>query len=255
VSSIDSWFLAIAFGLQIYFDFAGYSNMAIGSARLLGITLPENFRQPYHAATPPEFWSRWHMTLSRWIRDYLFFPINAKYSGAPLPLYVSLIGIMALVGLWHGAGWNYMLWGAMHGVYLVAYRIYEGVRKMRPGLEHSRMIAAAWQLLTLVAVFAAWVPFRSSSLHKAGSLLANMFYRFSSGLSYHPGFYICTLAVALFCVVEPYMLQLMSRDGDSAATDKVAWGRILGRPCAYSCCILLFMLFDVLDGQFIYTQF
>jgi len=85
-STIDGWFLAIAFGLQIYFDFAGYTNMAIGAARLLGVTLPENFRYPYHAATPPDFWARWHMTLSRWIRDYLFFPINAKFKGAPLAL-------------------------------------------------------------------------------------------------------------------------------------------------------------------------
>ena len=111
--------------LQIYFDFAGYTNMAIGTARLLGVTLPENFRHPYHAATPPEFWARWHMTLSRWIRDYLFFPINAKWQGAPFPLYLSLIGVMALVGLWHGAGWNFILWGTLHGSYLVLYRIYE----------------------------------------------------------------------------------------------------------------------------------
>ena len=91
--------LAIAFGLQIYFDFAGYTNMAIGAARLVGVTLPENFRQPYHAASPADFWSRWHMTLSRWIRDYLFFPITSRSAGRALPLYASLVGAMMVVGL------------------------------------------------------------------------------------------------------------------------------------------------------------
>src|SRR5262249_29158599 len=81
-STIDGWLTAVAFGLQIYFDFAGYTNIAIGAARLLGITLPENFRYPYHAANPAEFWSRWHMTLSRWVRDYLFFPLNAHFRGS-----------------------------------------------------------------------------------------------------------------------------------------------------------------------------
>ena len=115
-STVDNWMLAVAYGLQIYFDFASYTNMAIGAARLMGINLPENFRFPYHASNPSDFWSRWHISLSRWIRDYLFFPINAKYGGAALPLYASLVGIMALVGLWHGAGWGFILWGAMHGI-------------------------------------------------------------------------------------------------------------------------------------------
>lgn len=141
-STLDAWFLAVAFGLQIYFDFAGYSNMAIGAARLLGVTLPENFREPYHAATPPEFWARWHMTLSRWIRDYLFFPINAKYMGAPLPLYLSLISVMALVGLWHGAGWTFILWGAMHGTYLVLFRLYESTRRGQQVLQSHGLLLA-----------------------------------------------------------------------------------------------------------------
>ena len=117
-TTVDNWFCAFAFGLHIYFDFALYSNMAIGAAQLVGITLPENFRFPYHASNPSDFWTRWHMTLSRCIRDYLFFPINARFQGAPVPLYLSTVGIMALVGLWHGAGWGFVIWGIMHGFYL-----------------------------------------------------------------------------------------------------------------------------------------
>jgi D-alanyl-lipoteichoic acid acyltransferase DltB (MBOAT superfamily) len=116
-TTIDNWALAVAFGIQIYFDFAAYSNMAIGAARLIGITLPENFRFPYHAANPVDFWSRWHMTLSRWIRDYVFFPLNAGFQDKKLRLYGSLVAVMGVVGLWHGAGWGFVLWGVMHGVY------------------------------------------------------------------------------------------------------------------------------------------
>ena len=95
---LDNWFLALAFGLQIYFDFAAYSNMAIGAARMIGITLPENFNCPYHAKNLSHFWQRWHMTLSRWIRDYMFFPVNLRFQASPLPLYCSLVGIMGWLG-------------------------------------------------------------------------------------------------------------------------------------------------------------
>ena len=94
-TTIDNWALAVAFGIQIYFDFAAYTNMAIGAAQMIGITLPENFRFPYHAANPVDFWSRWHMTLSRWIRDYVFFPLNAGFQDKKLRLYVSLVAVMA----------------------------------------------------------------------------------------------------------------------------------------------------------------
>jgi alginate O-acetyltransferase complex protein AlgI len=254
-STIDGWFLAIAFGLQIYFDFAGYTNMAIGAARLLGVTLPENFRYPYHAATPADFWARWHMTLSRWIRDYLFFPINAKYKGAPVALYVSLIGVMALVGLWHGAGWNFILWGVMHGVYLVLFRVYESAKKAWPDIGESGLVAGAWRLLTLVGITAAWVPFGSSNLQRAGVILASMFVRFTSGLAYGTTFYAFTAAVMLFCAIEPILGQKLSDIEESAGVHGPALTRILGRPLVYTCGLLLFMLFDEHDTQFIYFQF
>jgi alginate O-acetyltransferase complex protein AlgI len=254
-STLDGWFLAIAFGLQIYFDFAGYTNIAIGAARLLGVTLPENFRQPYHAATPPEFWARWHMTLSRWIRDYLFFPINAKRKGAPLPLYLSLIGVMALVGLWHGAGWNFVLWGTLHGGYLAAYRIYENWKMANPARGESGVIAGIWRVLTLIGVAAAWVVFRASTLAKTGSVLSSMFYRFSAGRAYGIGFYVFTLVILLFCAIEPLLLQALSDIDERAAADGPSLFRIVARPIAYLCGLLLFLLFDEHNTQFIYSQF
>jgi alginate O-acetyltransferase complex protein AlgI len=253
--TLDGWFLAIAFGLQIYFDFAGYTNMAIGTARLLGVTLPENFRQPYHAETPPEFWARWHMTLSRWIRDYLFFPINAKWQGAPLPLYLSLLGVMALVGLWHGAGWNFILWGALHGAYIVLYRMYESSKPVRDGASDSRIAGGIWRVLTLIGVASAWVVFRAPSLAKAGSILSSMFYHFAVGKAYGPGFYVFTVMVIFFCAVEPLVLHKLSEMEERAGANDLSAFRIVVRPFAYLFGLLLFLLFDQNNSQFIYSQF
>lgn len=254
-STMDGWFLAISFGLQIYFDFSGYTNMAIGAARLLGIRLPENFRQPYHAKTPQEFWTRWHMTLSRWIRDYLFFPINAKWQGAPLPLYLSLIGVMTLIGLWHGPGWNYILWGSLHGLYLVFYRIYESWVAKHPDAVDSPFCIQGVRVLTLLGVTVAWVVFRSSTLSRAGSILASMFYRFSSGRAFNPASYLFAAAVLLLCALEPFFLQTLSAIEEHAGENGPSAFRILGRPIAYSIGLLLFLLFDENNTQFIYSQF
>jgi alginate O-acetyltransferase complex protein AlgI len=254
-STLDGWALAVAFALQIYFDFAGYTNMAIGAARLLGVTLPENFRQPYHAATPPEFWARWHMTLSRWVRDYLFFPINAKHADSPLRLYLSLLGVMALVGLWHGAGWGFILWGTLHGAYLVIYRVYESWNSSRPALARSRLAAFAWRVSTLVAVTAAWVPFRAASLQRAGAILSSMFYRFSKGTGFGAGFYLFVAAVIAFCVAEPWLMEKLVEVEARAGADGLSPFRVLVRPIAYGLGLLLFLLFNENNAQFIYSQF
>jgi alginate O-acetyltransferase complex protein AlgI len=255
-TTMDGWFLAIAFALQIYFDFAGYTNMAIGTARLLGVTLPENFRQPYHAGTPPEFWTRWHMTLSRWIRDYLFFPVNARWLGAPLVLYSSLIGVMALVGLWHGPGWGFILWGLLHGIYLAIYRVYESCKKSGNGQGESRVTAIVWRVSTLIAVVVAWIPFRAATLQKAGVILSSMFCRFSVGREYGNGFYTFTIGVALFCVVEPIVIAKLRDVDERAEMDGgVSAFRVAVRPIAYLCGLLLFLLFDQHNTQFIYLQF
>ena len=257
-STIDNWALAVAFGLQIYFDFAAYSNMAIGVARLIGVTLPENFRYPYHAQNPSDFWNRWHMTLSRWIRDYLFFPVNARFKGAPGPLYLSLLGIMALVGLWHGAGWGFVLWGTLHGAYLVLYRIWERLRETRfPGLAGSRMVAWAWRGATLAAVTAAWIPFRAATGAQAAQMLVSMFGRFRFGISYNANFYLATLLCVVLCAVEPLLAKAWGATETALCRYRggMAAHTYLVRPLFYAFGLLLFLIFDERNMQFIYFQF
>lgn len=257
-TTLDNWFLGLAFALQIYFDFAAYSNMAIGTAKLIGINLPENFHFPYHAKNPSDFWSRWHMTLSRWIRDYLFFPVNARFQGATLPLYASLIGVMALVGLWHGAGLGFVIWGVLHGCYLVAYRGWETLRSARwPHLEKSRTAGLAWQAATLVAVLVAWVPFRAESLHQAVTMLRSMFFGFSFRISYSVNFYLVTLLVAAYCIAEPYLADVIAQFDKSAIRNArlMAANLYLARPLVYAFGLLLFFAFDERNIQFIYFQF
>jgi alginate O-acetyltransferase complex protein AlgI len=254
--TLDGWFLAMAFALQIYFDFAGYTNMAIGTARFLGVALPENFRQPYHAANPAEFWSRWHMTLSRWIRDYLFFPINAKWLGSPAVLYGSLVGVMGLVGLWHGAGWGFVVWGLLHGCYLAIYRAYDAWNKGRPEPDgESRWVNVTWRLLTLVAVVAAWVPFRAPTLANAGAILSSMFYRFGGGREFSSSFYLFTLTVIVFCALEPMLMEKLGEIEEQAGIGGISAFRVLWRPVLYCIGLLLFLLFDEHNAKFIYSQF
>jgi D-alanyl-lipoteichoic acid acyltransferase DltB (MBOAT superfamily) len=123
-----AWLSILAYTLQIYFDFSGYSDMAIGLALLFGIRLPVNFRSPYKATSIIDFWRRWHITLSRFLRDYLYIPIGGNRLGAQRR-YINLMLTMALGGLWHGAGWNFLIWGALHGVFLAVNHLWRGERK------------------------------------------------------------------------------------------------------------------------------
>jgi len=256
-STLDSWLLAIAFGLQIYFDFAAYSNMAIGAARLIGVRLPENFRYPYHAATPVDFWARWHMSLSRWIRDYLFFPLGVRFNGAPLGLYASLLGVMALVGLWHGAGWNFIVWGVLQGCYLVLYRIYESFAASRPRLSGMKTVRLGWRVFTFAAVMLAWVPFRSSGALQTWSMLSAMLLHWHWAASFSQPFYVMVIAFCAFAAVEPFLAEQLATADAAAATRGAVFfaGRLVVRPLLYACGLLLFMAFQAQNAQFIYFQF
>ncbi|HET8538981.1 MAG TPA: MBOAT family O-acyltransferase [Anaeromyxobacter sp.] len=172
----DAWAGALAYAGQIYFDFSGYSDMAIGAALLLGIRLPVNFASPYRATSAVEFWQRWHVTLSRLVRDLVFTPLalRAARRGRARP-YRHLLVAMLLVGLWHGAGWTYVAWGGLHGVFLAVNHGWRALaarwRLAGRGGAAGRVAAG---LLTLAAVVAAWVLFRAPDLATAGRVLAAM---------------------------------------------------------------------------------
>jgi len=165
----EAWIGALAYTLQLYFDFSGYSDMAIGLARLFGIVLPMNFASPYKATSIIEFWRRWHVTLSRFLRDYLYVPLGGNRRGETRR-YVNLFVTMLLGGLWHGAGWTFVAWGALHGIYLVINQLWRRAR----GARVSRF-AVPSRALTLFAVIVAWVVFRAETGQGALAMLRAMF--------------------------------------------------------------------------------
>lgn len=170
---LEAWSGALAYTLQLYFDFSGYSDMAIGLSRMFGVTLPLNFNSPYKSLNIIEFWRRWHMTLSRFLRDYLYFPLGGNRKGNARR-YVNLMATMLLGGLWHGAGWTFVIWGCLHGVYLVINHTWHEL-KGRFDLPTDRRWtrALAWSI-TFLAVIVAWVFFRAESLDAAWRMLVAM---------------------------------------------------------------------------------
>ncbi len=165
LSFAEGWAAAGAFGLQIYFDFSGYSDMAIGLALMFGFTLPVNFNAPYRATSIREFWRRWHMTLSRFLRDYLYIPLGGGHFGFVRQLAAILV-TMLLGGLWHGAGWTFVAWGGLHGLAIAVNHIWS-----RAGL---RLPAVAGWALTMLFVFVCWVLFRAEGFAAATSMLNSM---------------------------------------------------------------------------------
>ncbi len=163
-----AWIGAIAYGLQIYFDFSGYSDMAIGLGHMFGFRLPRNFASPYRAESITDFWRRWHISLSTWLRDYLYVPLGGNRLGRRRT-YLNLSATMLLGGLWHGAQWSFVLWGAWHGLLLAAER---ALGKSSPWASLPRPLRV---LATMFLVTLGWVLFRAPSLADAGRYLASMF--------------------------------------------------------------------------------
>jgi alginate O-acetyltransferase complex protein AlgI len=175
LSFFEAWAGAFAYTFQLYFDFSGYSDMAIGLARMFGIRLPLNFHSPYKANNIIEFWRRWHITLSRFLRDYVYIPLGGNRKGK-FRRYTNVIITMLLGGLWHGAGWTFVIWGALHGLYLAINHGWHGFRR---AIGHDlnrttwlgRLVA---HLLTFLAIVIGWVFFRAESYDSAMSVLTSM---------------------------------------------------------------------------------
>ena len=190
-----AWLGALCYALQIYFDFSGYSDMAIGLAEFFGFHFPENFDHPYRATSITDFWRRWHMTLSRWFRDFLYIPLGGNQKGR-VRTYVNLFAVFFLCGLWHGAAWNFVVWGMFHGTLLVVER----VLKARFGFVPSGFVGT---VVTCSLVFVGWIFFRAADTAAALSYLRTMFGLAPApvGFEYHPLAYQLTrsLTFTLAC--------------------------------------------------------
>lgn len=171
LNGLDAWTGTLAFSGQIFFDFAGYSTCAIGIALMLGIILPDNFRYPYAAIGFSDLWRRWHITLSTWLRDYLYIPLGGNKHGI-VRMYAALMITMLLGGLWHGAAWTFVIWGALHGIYLVVERLLKNKIHIKINTYNGILLA----LLTYTLVNFTWVFFRAREFSVAKNMLTSMLF-------------------------------------------------------------------------------
>ena len=173
LAPLDVWTLSFLFGFQIYFDFSGYSHIAIGSARLIGIRFPENFNFPYLSHTPKEFWKRWHISLSSWVRDYLYLPLigkknlNKSLGGISVAIektsFFPLLLVWSLMGFWHGANWTFLIWGLYHAIFIFTYRLAAYFTLDKFVMFKNKILSF---LITLPLIMLSWIPFRSHSINE-----------------------------------------------------------------------------------------
>ncbi len=234
VTVLEAWQAVLGFAFQIYFDFSGYTDMALGIALLFGVLLPQNFEAPYRATSLQDFWRRWHMTLSRFLRDYLYIPLGGSRRGLWLQLF-ALFTTMALGGLWHGAGWTFVAWGVAHGLGLCA-----GVLWRRAELPFPPLLGWA---LTFLFVILCWVLFRATTFEAAMVIYKAM-------IGFAPlgtGFKWRAIAIAAaFALIGPTSWTL---------AHKVPLNRIAATVLGLLFVIILLKIGDDANYEFIYFQF
>lgn len=243
-SSGTVWLAAIAYTIQIYCDFSGYTDMAIGSARCLGFEFPPNFRMPYISKNISEFWTRWHISLSVWLRDYLYIPLGGNRKGE-LRRYANLMVVMLLGGLWHGASWNFVAWGGLHGLALVVNKLYVACLGGRRAA--SRLLSAAGWLITTTFVCVAWVFFRSTDFAVSVVIMKKMFLLGDTG---GIAWYASSLFMIVPALVAGHLLGIRLGAAPYVRYD-TTWG----------CFVLFFVLLGLFflapqnSSPFIYFQF
>lgn len=226
-----AWMGILAYTLQLYFDFSGYSDMAIGLARMIGISFPLNFDSPYKATSIIDFWRRWHITLSRFLRDYLYIPLGGNRRGSARR-YLNLFITMLLGGLWHGASWNFVVWGGLHGLGLGINNAWRNLAA-RAGI---RMPVPVARIITFGFVVLAWVPFRVPTLEAAAGMWRTMFgmdtvSQLAASSSGHAWYWIAGLLLVAF--FAPNTQEIMATSGEDAARrwvwkPKVRWAILMG---------------------------
>jgi alginate O-acetyltransferase complex protein AlgI len=244
----------LGYTVQIYCDFSGYSDMAIGVARILGFRFPENFQMPLSAVSITEFWRRWHITLSKWFRDYVFLPLEMLTRANPHPalrVSVNIMVMMLLVGLWHGPSWNYVIFGGIHGLALVLHKVWTTLDPLA-SVKKQPVFRFVWsfgaRLLTLGVVLLGFVFFRAQSFSDATTYLNRLLLWVPSGARLSSPHILCAV-VAVFLV---HLLVSKDRNLILELSQKSPAPRILG----YASLLLLLALLGATDASpFIYFQF
>jgi alginate O-acetyltransferase complex protein AlgI len=259
LSAIDVWTLAFLFGFQIYFDFSAYSHIAIGTAKMLGITFPENFNYPYLSSSPKEFWKRWHISLSSWIRDYLYLPLtnySKKYSLDNFSdgiskitsekRFVPLIITWSLMGLWHGSNWTFLLWGVLHALIIQLYRIFSAIN-LKINDNVKRIIG--W-LTTVPLIMITWISFRAENISDAFTMYMKIFnpYEYFE-MNLRENIYLVTTIIFLIALSYGLFVKFFNKSNfkknNKFFTNLIVYG--------VSIPILIIFLRPV--NQFIYFQF
>jgi len=249
---LDAWIGVLAFSGQIFLDFAGYSTCAIGVALCLGFVLPQNFNYPYAAIGFSDFWKRWHITLSSWLRDYLYIPLGGNRNGK-IRTYFALMATMLIGGLWHGANWTFVVWGGLHGLYLWIEKFFRDRRTVDPNAiakQHNQWIGFFYALLTFMLVNITWVFFRSDSFGKSWQMLSSMFGLASDGKAL-----LTTLAIIKVAVVVPLIVLFHWFMRNTKVLDvayKLSWWSL---SIIWSVLLLLLIWAQESGSSFIYFQF
>ena len=245
LNGVDAWTGTLAFSGQIFFDFAGYSTCAIGIALMLGIILPDNFRYPYAAIGFSDLWKRWHISLSTWLRDYLYIPLGGNRNGITR-MYVALMLTMLLGGLWHGAAWTFVIWGALHGIYLVVERLLKNKIQIKINAFNGILLA----LLTYTLVNFTWVFFRAREFSTAMNMISSMFFINPEGEKILHSFDIIKVFVLITILfICHWVMRNTSMKEVSQKTSPIVLGIVWA---------IMFFLIAIAQGsgeQFIYFQF
>jgi alginate O-acetyltransferase complex protein AlgI len=251
-SGFDVWILALGFGFQMYFDFAGYSNIVIGTARLFGIQLRENFRDPFLSTTPAEFWTRWHMSLSFWIRDYVFLPL-ATWRPQVWWRHFALVLSMMLFGFWHGADSTYIIWGASQGLFLMAHRQFQQFqRRTNLQLPASVLNFGGWAI-TFTFMLLSWVIFRANDLHQAVAMFRALIHLGGYRQVTLPwNFVRTTILIAGLYFAVAGLRKLAENMKRNTVMARLGWAL---SPAMYATAMLLIVLMSIHKSVFVYLQF
>lgn len=257
--TLDAWLGVLAFSGQIFFDFAGYSTCAIGVAACMGFTLPENFKYPYAATGFSDFWRRWHITLSAWLRDYLYIPIGGNRKGV-FRTYINLMITMLLGGLWHGANWTFVVWGALHGLYLCIEKLFQDRFKKNAVPEDATVALSGWKkniptgffkaILVFFLVNVTWVFFRAPDFTSAWRLLLSMFSSVTDSIVV-----LTSLDVLIVTIVITLMVLFHWRMRNTSVLQAAAKMPVWLLGIVWSAMLILLILSQESSGSFIYFQF